>query len=206
MTQAIAIAEFACPHCGAALGLPELNKPQTLCPNCRWSGQVYLFSRVPVDTMTAETALPEDAKCVHHTRKKATTICAGTGDYICSLCAIELNGQTYSADYLSHGGKETIGKAFSRTLSRPDSQIRLYLIALIIIPYVNAVLAAFAFLWVPHAFILYSRALRMRKEDPLFARLMSPASVVILPILLSLVAVAWIVVVCCLLAYWSRRI
>ncbi|HEY1684667.1 MAG TPA: hypothetical protein VGG19_07895 [Tepidisphaeraceae bacterium] len=206
MTQAIAVTEFACPRCGTMLALAAPNQSHTNCPACRWSGQVYLFSHLPLDVKTAESALPEDAACAHHPSKKATAICAGTGDYICSLCTIELNGQPYSAEYLNHGGKETLGKAFTRTLPRPDSQIRLYLVAAIIIPYVNFVLWIFAFLWIPHAFILYRRALRMRREDKLFSRVMSSMSVVVLPILLVLIAIGWIVVVILLAVRWSGRI
>ena len=104
----------------------------------------------------------------------ATAVCAGTGDYICNLCAVELNGKTYSAEYLNHGGKDHVAKAFDRVLERPDGRIYLYLI-LNFIPYVNGFIAVFAFLWLPHAFYLYFKALRMRRESEIFARIMSKA-------------------------------
>lgn len=204
MPEAQAVSDFLCPGCGVMLAPAASGEIKTRCPNCRWKGDVYLFQRLPIDASTAESALPEDATCIHHPTKKATAICAGTGDYICSLCTIDLNGQTYSAHYLDHGGKETMGKAFAKSIPRPDGQIRLYLIALIIIPYVNAVLAATVFLWLPHAFILYFRALKMRREDKVFARLMSPASVIVLPVLLCLVGIAWLIGVTCLIVYWRR--
>jgi phage FluMu protein Com len=206
MAQAFAISDFVCPRCGTTLAPADPAETETRCPNCRWVGQVYLFQRMPVNSIAAESALPEDATCMHHPRKIATAICAGTGDYICSLCTIDLNGQTYSADYLNNGGKETLGKAFSRTLPRPDSQIRLYLVGLFIIPYVDIILAIFAFLWIPHAFMLYSKALRMRREDKLFARVMSKSSVIGLPILLSLVGLGWILCVVGYIVYRSHRL
>ena len=84
------------------------------------------------------------------------------------------------------------GKAFDRILPRPDSRIYLYLI-LTLVPYVNAAIVAFAFIWIPHAFVLYFKALRLRRENEVFARVMSKSSVVAIPILLVLYAVGWIV-------------
>lgn len=173
----------------------------TRCPNCGWKGEAYLFTPAAVQAVAAELALPDDATCIHHPRKKAVAVCAGTGDYICSLCAVELKGQTYSAQYLEAGGKETVGKAFERTLPRPDSQIVLYYVLLILAPYVNAVMAALAFIWIPHAFFLYFKALRMRRTDPLFARVMGMGRVIVLPILLSLTAIGWVVGVVALVSY-----
>ena len=178
-----------CGACDAVLA-PSGDGPLR-CPVCNWTGEAYFFSPRVIESQAAETALPDDATCIHHPRKKATAVCAGTGDYIGSLCSVELNGQTYSAEYLNSAGKEKAGKAFDRILPRPDGQIYLYLV-LFFIPYINAVIVAFAFLWIPHAFYLYFKALRMRRENEVFNRVMSKVSVVTIPILLGLYSIGWL--------------
>ena len=186
-TQQI-ISQFTCPGCSAIL-MPT-GHGATRCLSCGWRGEAYLFTPSMIVASGAEAALPDDATCIHHPSKKATAVCSGTGDYVCSLCAVDINGQTYSAEYLNGAGKATVGKAFDRRLRRPDSQARLYMV-LFLIPYANVV---GAFL-IPHGFILYARALRLRREDELFARLMSKTSVVLLPILLSLIGLFWIFII-----------
>ena len=192
MTQQLAtpVEVFACPGCRTPLAPP--GPGPTSCPHCQWRGEVYLFNAKALNVVAAETALPEDAACAHHPRKRATAVCAGTGDYICALCAVDLNGQTYSAQYLDAGGKEKATQAFDRKLARPDVYVYTYLVC-IFIPYVNFVLIPFVPIWVPHAFVLYFRSLRMRRENPLFARLMSGTAVFLIPFLLVLVSVLWIV-------------
>jgi hypothetical protein len=190
MEQAPVVRSCRCPGCSAILAPPAPGR--VMCPNCRWSGEVYFFNPRQLSVQAAEAALPEDATCATHPRKRATAVCAGTGNYICSLCAVELGGQVYSAEYLSAGGKEKAAKAFDRNLPRPDNYITTYLFCLFI-PYINFILIPFAFIWIPHAFFLYFKSLRLRRENPLFARLMSKRRVVVLPILLSLVAVLWVV-------------
>ncbi len=106
------------------------------------------------------------------------------------LCAIQLNGQTYSANYLNTAGKEKAGKAFDRYLERPDNTI-ITLLACSFIPYVNFVVVPFAFIWIPYAFYLYFKALKMRKGNPIYARVMGRSRVIAIPILLSLFALLW---------------
>src|SRR4051812_44560983 len=124
MTQALPIDYFVCPGCSVRL-TPETSGA-TRCPHCKWRGDAYLFAPKPLDVSQAEMALPEDAACLHHPRKKATAVCAGTGDYICALCAVEIEGQTFSAAFLDKGGKEKAKKAFDRTLPRPDRHVYTY--------------------------------------------------------------------------------
>src|ERR1700733_5222528 len=127
------ITDFLCPGCAEQL-IPTSSA--VICPRCAWKGEAYLFSPRILAATNADIALPDEATCIHHPRKKATAVCAGTGDYICSLCAVELDGETLSAAYLATVGKKKAGKAFERNLPRPDSRIVLYLI-LPFIPYVN---------------------------------------------------------------------
>ena len=96
MTQAATVTEFICPGCTRTLATAEQGS--TSCPECGWHGEVYRFVPMAVQINAAETALPDEATCIHHPSKKATAVCAGSGDYICSLCAIDVEGQTYSAN------------------------------------------------------------------------------------------------------------
>ena len=201
MTQAIATPQFTCPGCGRLLA--PLQWGRVRC-ECGWRGEAYLFTPRAMDVAVAEMALPDDATCIHHPRKKATAVCAGTGDYICSLCAIDLNGKTYSAEYLnSADNKKVIGDAFDSKLARPDSRIVLY-IALLIVPYIGFISAAFAFLWIPHSFFLYAKALRMRRENPVYHRVVGTGRLIALPILLVLLSVGWLAGVIALIALIAR--
>src|SRR5689334_5511439 len=136
MAQVDVITQFSCPRCDSVLSPP--SQGATRCPGCGWKGEAYLFSPAAMEVQTAEHALPDDATCIHHPRKKAIAVCAGTGDYICSLCAVDLDGETFSAQYLGAAGKQKAGRAFERNLPRPDSQVVLYLL-MPFIPYVNFV-------------------------------------------------------------------
>ena len=174
---------FACPGCRATLAADDGS---TRCPHCDWRGEAYTFTPRVLAVDVAENALPDDAVCLHHPTKKATAVCAGTGDYICTLCSVDIEGQTYSADYLNAGGHATAVKAFDRKLNRPDGQIYLYVLCCFI-PGVNYLALPLAFAWVPHAFFLYAKALKQRRENPIFARVMGKFAVVAIPIVLSLV-------------------
>jgi hypothetical protein len=200
MFQPIDLAECRCPVCSGVIR-PSTNGGATACPMCRWTGDVFLFKRFPVDARSAEAALPEDATCIQHPTKKATAICAGTGDYICALCAIDVNGQTYSAQYLSNKGKDTASKAFDRYLPRPDNTAYLLIVCSIIAPYVNAVLLATAGFWVPYAFYVYTKSLRMRRENDLFRRAMPTSRVFTIPIGLGIIGLCWIAMVIALLYF-----
>jgi hypothetical protein len=175
-----------CPKCNTRLAVSGDGPVQ--CPACRWVGEVYFFTALPFTVDQSQQALPDDATCLHHPNKRATAVCAGTGDYICALCAIELNGQVYSAHYLSTTGKKKVGKAFDRYLARPDSTIILCIV-LCFIPPVNYIMIPTCFIWVPYCFYLYVKALNLRRSDPLFARVMGPSRVIAIPIILGLLSV-----------------
>jgi hypothetical protein len=188
MTTTFPVAHVYCPGCktGLTTDVPGMNR----CPTCGWTGEFYMFQPATLSIESAELALPDDATCIHHPRKKATAVCAGTGDYICSLCKVDLHGQTYSAQYLEAGGKEKAAKAFDRKLDRPDSKAALYL-ALPLIPYLNFGAALFGFILLPHGFILLARARRLRREDPIYFQLISPLRLAVLTILMAIYSLAW---------------
>jgi hypothetical protein len=189
MSEAVAAVPFVCPGCSVTLDVVSQGRVQ--CPRCRWVGDVYSFKPKLLQIEEAVAALPEDATCLHHPRKKAVAVCAGTGDYVCALCAIELNGQTYSAEYLNGAGKTLAGKAFERNLPRPDSQILFYML-LCFVPYINAIFLAFAFVWIPHAIYLFTKLIRLRRENPVLRRVVGQGRLIWIAILISLFGVGWI--------------
>jgi hypothetical protein len=191
-----------CPGCkmGMIVDVPGPNR----CPTCGWVGDVYTFQPAEIRGESAELALPDDATCIHHPRKKATAVCAGTGDYICSLCSVDVSGQTYSAQYLDAGGKAKAAKAFDRALKRPDSHARSYLL-FPFIPYVNFLVIPFAFIWLPHGFILVGRARRLRREDPVYARLVSPLRLGVITAFLIIYSVSWIVGIVALTVFLTNK-
>jgi hypothetical protein len=152
---------------------------------------VQRFNPRPLTLDQPEQALPDEAVCAHHPNKRAEAICAGTGDYICSLCAVTVNGQTFSATYLNRpDAQQQMAGKWEQDLPRPDRRIR-WLILLSIFPYCQAVAAPIFLIW---AGFEYVRMLRMRKAHPLYARLVSQSVVVIAPILILLVAGIWLAV------------
>ena len=183
------ITSFNCPECRARLEPPATSA--TSCPRCRWKGSVWLFTPLAIQGEKAAQALPDDAVCAHHPSKRAVAVCQGTGDYICSLCAVELNGQTFSAQYLNRAGKEKFSKAFTRYLDRPDRLVSTYLTYSIL-------LLPVALVMVPLAFLQFFKMRELRGKDLLYGRLVGPGRVVVLGIILaafSLLAVIMIIAV-----------
>ncbi len=160
-TAALMTAAIQCPRCAASLRVESLGLNQ--CPMCDWTGEVYVFSPPVQEAEKAEKALPDEATCAHHPGKMAVALCAGTGDYICSLCAITLEGKVYSAQHLNRGGRAKLEKAFDRYLSRPDRQVALALVITFL--FSPAVLVA-----VPYSLIRCFSTFKLRRENELYRR------------------------------------
>ena len=148
-----------CPECHAA-GLMESDAAgEVFCGNCR---RVLLRRdfRPPPPDDRPEEALPDMAVCAHHPAKRAVAVCAGTGDFICSLCRVDHNGKIYSLQYLDGGGRELPDLAFERYLDRPDRSAFGYLCAsLLFCPFLLPA-------------VYYGvRASRLARRDGLFADL-----------------------------------
>lgn len=88
-----------------------------------WEGVIYRGHPRDEENKPAEAARMEDAVCANHPTKKAVAICAGTGDYICSLCRVHLNDKDYSVQYLDRGGKPVFDELFAKSLPRPDRMV-----------------------------------------------------------------------------------
>jgi len=186
-----------CPSCGFALdaeppGKGEVGGERVRCPSCDWRGWLWGFHPAPPTLDRPEAALPEDAVCAHHPGKRAETICAGTGDYICSLCAVTVNGRSYSAAYLNRpDAKQQLAGAWDQTLARPDRWI-MWLLLLCIFPSCQAAAAPAFLVW---AGFEYVRMIRMRRDHPLYRRLVGPGPVIAAPILMAIVLGIWLMVV-----------
>ena len=192
MAVAADATDFLCPGCTTRLEPQQGDRE--VCSSCGWTGSVMLFRPVDLHVDEAEEALPEDAVCVHHPTKRAVAVCSGTGDYICSLCSIEVEGQTFSAAFLNTKGKKQTRKMFDRYLARPDSTVVLFLL-LCIFPGVNVYWALGTPVWLPLGFMKLAGARRLRRENPLMSRLISPARLVLLSVLLTLFAILIVIFV-----------
>lgn len=150
---------------------------------CGWSGRVWAFDPVPMIVARAQSADAMDATCAHHPTKQASAICAGSGDYICSLCAVELDDETYSAQYLASGGKGLAQKAFERFLPRPDRVLTgIYLVTLF--------LYFFAAVIFPIAVANFIKLVKLRAQDPIYRRLVGGGSIGVHAVLTLLVGAA----------------
>lgn len=171
-----------CPACD--FSTIELVEPRTRC-SCGWTAEVERFAPLPPPVHEAEAALPDDAVCTAHPAKRAIGVCAGSGDYLCALCSVEIEGQTYSAGYLEHGGREKFQQAFDRQLPRPDRMA--------------ATLLAFCFpFWlispalVAGAMYYYVKLIQGRRRDPLLRQVTSRMTVVWAGVLLAGIIIAWV--------------
>lgn len=95
------------------------------CDDCGWRGDVYQCHPLRPDTGPAETARPEDAVCANHPGKRAVAVCAGTGDYICSLCRVKVGDKDFSVQYLDRQGPEMAKALFATKLPRWDRIVEL---------------------------------------------------------------------------------
>jgi len=156
----------------------------------------------PQVIVSSIAAMPDDATCAHHPSKRASATCAGSGDYICPLCAVELNGQTFSAQYLESAGKQTAGKAFERYLDRPDRAAS------------QAIILSFLFagcffvgpIAVPYAIYQFFRMLKLRRSDPFYARLVTRRNTIALGLVLGLMTLLNLAAAVLLGVVWIGRL
>lgn len=165
MAVAERVTEFDCPTCTQRIA-QEVDGP-TACVACGWRGEALLFRPSPVEAEKAQDALPDDAACAHHPHKRAEAICEGTGDYICALCAVELDGGIYSAQYLDKAGKDKLDKDARRYVERPDRQLT-YAVVLTVLFW------PLFFVTVPVSVYYFIKMARLRQHNELFRRLVGP--------------------------------
>lgn len=181
-----------CPGCHAFLpaGAQIGDHGRIACVGCGWRGEVYFYDPVPFSVEQAETALPEDATCINHPSKKAVDVCAGTGDYICSLCAVEIAGQTFSANYVNQHGQKALAKHFQRKMSRPDRVLRFLMVAGIILS-----CALVGPIFIIASPFLWWKMMKLRKTDQLYRQVISGFDLG-LTLVVVILAVALVALIC----------
>lgn len=184
MSTDTAVDTFICPNCRATLEKPT---DEVVSCSCGWRGSVYFFDPIPPEVSQAEVALTDDAVCSNHPNKKAVAICAGTGDYICDLCRVDLKGETYSIQYLDAGGQEKVKEAYANTLPRPDRLVITLLFLSVITFYGGIVL-------IPIALFYYPRIFKLRRNNPTFRRLVSRGRTMFVGFALALFLLMYLVV------------
>lgn len=123
----------------------------------------------PLDRV--DTASNQHAVCAHHPGHSAVAICAGTGNYICGLCTVDIDGATYSVQFLdSAAGKSLLAERFANSLPRPDRMVW-QLQACLLIPLFTAILLLFAFVFVPLGAIYWIKVIRLRQRNALYRRI-----------------------------------
>ena len=132
---------------------------------------VEKFNPIAFNLQPVEAAAEDHAHCANHPGRSAVALCAGTGNYVCALCAARLGGEVYSVQFLdSPTGRPLFPQRFPGRLRRPDRLDRLLVHGLL-----NGagtlVLAGLFFIVVPVGIVFSSRAIRLRKSDPLYRRL-----------------------------------
>lgn len=161
---------FTCPQCGVPLRPVESG--MVSCGKCDWQGEAYLYKPLLLQYEKAQEALPDDATCIHHPTKAAVARCEGTGSFICSLCAAEINGKIYSIQYLDSVGKDKIEKAFDKYLERPDLKMSTaFIISWLFCPLFLVAL--------PLSIYWYVRMFTLRAENELYARVVGPVTLVL---------------------------
>ena len=180
--ETVKVSGFECPSCGERLFAE--SSVHTACPKCRWTGEAHILKALREKAEPARDALSDQAVCAFHPTKQATTICEGTGDYICSLCAVEVAGKVYSAQYLGKAGKDTLDKTYARYLDRPDKQITIYLALSIFLLLPAPVL-------IPMAIYKFFAAIKLRKSDPMFNKAFSRVDLILHGFLVLFFTVAY---------------
>lgn len=187
-SQSSPTAGIACPGCNAWLPAREAvgGHGRIVCSGCGWRGEAHFYDPVPASVEQAQTALPDDATCVNHPTKKAVHICAGTGDYICSLCAVEIANGIFSANYVDTHGEKALAKHFQKTLPRPDRLLRFTAVAAVVLTcmYIGPLL----FFLGP---LFWWRMLRQRKQSELYRRVVSLVDVIVW-LILTIVAISFV--------------
>lgn len=164
MEFATQVTDFNCPKCGPRIVPQSPDRADVTCPHCGWKGRAYLFKPVRPPVVEAVEAIPEDATCAHHPAKRAVAVCEGTGNYICSLCLVELDGKKYSVQYVDSHGTKALGETFVRRLERPDYKMAMFIVLLL------TFIAAPVF--APFVFYYVYKMRKFRKENELFGKIL----------------------------------
>ena len=184
MTQAAAIppknpTELFCPVPGCGGRVRELSHGLE-CARCQLRFVHVGFNPLPWRGDAVDAASEEHAICAHHPEHKATAICQGSGNYICPLCAVEIDGKTYSVQFLdSPPGRHIIVQKFNSMIPRPD-RMAWRLLIYVLLPPITFVMLYLSFIWIPVAIYYYVKAIRQRRGDILFRRIFTKFKMILM--------------------------
>ncbi|MCC7193867.1 MAG: hypothetical protein IT444_13950 [Phycisphaeraceae bacterium] len=165
MITRLEINDIICPRCG--IGMDARSGEEMRCPHCDLKTRVLLFRPLPLLVEHPTPAGPEDAACAHHPANRAVAVCAGTGDYICSLCHVALDGKSYSVQYLEGAGKSILTKSYTHYLPRPDTEIVTLALFTLLVSFLGVI-------FIPLMILRFFTTRKLRRENPLYARLVGP--------------------------------
>ncbi len=192
-----------CPRCSGTM--VAAANATFHCIRCRMQVSAELFNPVAPVIHRPELALSEHATCVYHPQKRAVTVCQGTGNFICALCAVEIKGKTYSAQYLeTSAGKKAVDDIAGQFLPRPDRVVRNIFWSLLI-PYVNGLVLALFPVAAIYGYIQCGKIADLRRQNVLYRALVGKWRILIDTILLSLVLAGWLLLVLVLVVLILRR-
>ncbi|MDH5639261.1 MAG: hypothetical protein OEZ04_12310 [Nitrospinota bacterium] len=169
--ETVKLSGFDCPSCKERLFVSSSGP--SACPNCNWAGEAHVLKALRYKVETAKEALPDQAICAHHPTKQAIAKCEATGDYICSLCAVDMDDKVYSISYLNEAGKEALRKRFARYLDRPDMEASILIL-------VSLLTFLPALVFIPFAMLKFWKAMKQRKQDKIYAKAFSGLSMALI--------------------------
>jgi len=153
---------------------------------CGSQHRAMVFMPTPIKSEgRAQVAINDDVTCIHHPSKKAVAVCDGTGDYICSLCAVTVGNQTFSADYLSKHKQTSTLNAHNNTLPRPDRMVTLLIFLGLLTgscTFGIGILVCFVI-----AIAQYNKHRKLLKTNPLYWQIITPLR----SILLTAIMIIW---------------
>ncbi|MBI2923211.1 MAG: DUF4190 domain-containing protein [Planctomycetes bacterium] len=135
----------ACPFCSAAFDL-EAPSAALVCPTCRNEFEVFGVSRPQEAAVVAAPAFipapvagggegiptaPTAPACARHPGNAAVTACTRCGDFVCGVCATQVDGAMVCVPCFEH--KRTQGELFSQqiTFTLPRTSLYTGIVALV---------------------------------------------------------------------------
>ena len=111
-----------CPSCGMPLpATAETLVGRQVCGSCGKACYAGAFDPPPaVEVGQPVPVGPDDVACANHPNFAARHVCAGSGTYICDLCAVTLDGEVLAVQYLDGAGKQKLDRRAATSLKRPD--------------------------------------------------------------------------------------
>ena len=125
----------ACPFCSAAFDL-EAPSAALVCPTCRNEFEIFAAARPVEAPVVAAMAAPASGDgapgtvgapvptCARHPGNAAVTACCRCGDFICGVCATNVDGAMVCVPCFEH--KRSAGELFSQQITFTLPRTSLY--------------------------------------------------------------------------------